>query len=245
MTLFSSDWTQDDIEAVLMADDPIKLLQLPIVVGMNAGCLDRQWAESVCMRLARHPHFQVRANALLGFGHIARTCRALDVAAVLPLIAGGRHDVHEAVRAHASAAASELFIYLDVMVPGFEAEAIHFVYLQWPADRFTASQITALEADVRRWAAPLAEVDGHEVDQEGIDILLFSADPVGTFLSLKPQLLNAAVLEEMVVSYRKPGWDRSIVLWPEKPPVLKQSIGEDLADCAAPASAALGPGSMD
>jgi hypothetical protein len=34
--------------------------------------VNREWGEGVCARLANHEHFNVRGNAILGFGHLAR-----------------------------------------------------------------------------------------------------------------------------------------------------------------------------
>jgi len=84
---FSQGWTEADVEAVLVRGDPAELLYVPIVVGMNAPRCEQAWAERVCFELAGHPNFNVRGNALLGLGHIARTCRQLDLSRAMPLIA--------------------------------------------------------------------------------------------------------------------------------------------------------------
>lgn len=117
---FVSGWTEADVEAVVARGDPDELLYVPIVVGMNANDCDRKWAEEICLGLAKHPHFNVRGNAVLGFGHIARTCRALNTVAVLPVITAALLDEHEFVRGHAVSAAEDLGVYLGVVVPGME-----------------------------------------------------------------------------------------------------------------------------
>jgi len=99
---------------------PDELLYAPIVVGMNAADCDRLWAESICLRLADHPHFNVRGNAVLGLGHIARTCRALTAETAFPVIERGLQDPHPYVRGHADNAASDVHIYLGLLVKGFE-----------------------------------------------------------------------------------------------------------------------------
>ena len=117
---FASGWTEEQIEAVISRGDPEELLYVPIVVGMNASDCDREWVERICLRLADHPHFNVRGNAILGFGHIARTCRALNTAAAVPVIAAALRDDNEFVRGHAASAAEDLGVYLGVVVPGIE-----------------------------------------------------------------------------------------------------------------------------
>lgn len=113
---FAPGWTEQDVEEVLERADPQELLYVPILVGMNAADCDREWAEDVCLRLAAHPHFNVRGNALLGLGHIARTCRALNTQAAVPLIASALRDEDEFVRGHATSAAEDLATYLGVVV---------------------------------------------------------------------------------------------------------------------------------
>jgi hypothetical protein len=64
------------------------------------------------VRLAAHQHPQVRANAILGFGHLARTCRRLNEAVVRPLVEMGLVDESLTVRGQAEAAAMDLSQYL-------------------------------------------------------------------------------------------------------------------------------------
>ena len=73
---FKSGWDERDVEAVVARGEPMELLYVPIAVGMNADAFEKGWAEEQCLSLAEHPHFNVRGNALLGLGHIARVCRA-------------------------------------------------------------------------------------------------------------------------------------------------------------------------
>lgn len=119
---FASGWTESDVEAVIARGESSELLYVPIVVGMNADCLDVKWAQDICFRLAGHVDFNVRGNAILGLGHIARTCRELDVEQAVPLIAGALIDNHEFVRGHAESAACDLHIYLGVLVPGYDTQ---------------------------------------------------------------------------------------------------------------------------
>ena len=107
---FRDGWTEADVEAVIERGDPDELAFAPIVATLDPP--DYEWALSVCLRLAAHPHPQVRANAILGFGHLARTCRRLDEAVVRPLVeAALKDDAHE-VNGHAVSAADDIEDYL-------------------------------------------------------------------------------------------------------------------------------------
>lgn len=118
---FAQGWTEADVEAVLVRGDPAELLYVPIVVGMNAPDCEQAWAERICFELAGHPDFNVRGNALLGLGHIARTCHQLDLSRAMPLISQALSDPHEYVHGHANDAACDLQMYMGVVVPGYDA----------------------------------------------------------------------------------------------------------------------------
>jgi hypothetical protein len=77
----------------------------------------------VCLRLSGHPHFNVRGNAILGFGHLARTCGALDEGRVKPLIERALKDTDEYVRGQANAAADDLAHYLGWRIEGHQSGA--------------------------------------------------------------------------------------------------------------------------
>lgn len=128
MRPFSEGWTEADIEAAIARNNPDELLRVPIVVGMNAPDCDREWAEHICITLASHPNFNVRGNAILGFGHIARTCRALTTEQIIPLISRALTDPDDYVRSHADNAACDLQVYLGVLVPGYDTAKTEMVY---------------------------------------------------------------------------------------------------------------------
>jgi hypothetical protein len=115
-------WSESDVEAVLSRGDPQELLYVPIAVGMNGDQFAPGWAEAICLRLVSHPHFNVRGNALLGLGHVARTCRWLNFEQVLPLLSAGLQDPNGFVRGHAQGAACELEMWLGIHVPGYDGE---------------------------------------------------------------------------------------------------------------------------
>ena len=118
---FNAGWTEQDVEAVLTRGNPDELLYVPIVVGLNASNADRKWAEDVCLELSAHQHFQVRANAILGLGHIVRNCGEISSDRVFPTIERAFLDMHTAVRAHAQAAAGEVHIHLGIFLRGYDA----------------------------------------------------------------------------------------------------------------------------
>jgi hypothetical protein len=113
---FQDGWTKQDVEVVVARGLPDELLYVPIVITMDP--LDCAWAERICLGLASHEHFNVRGNAILGFGHLARTCRRLNLATVIPVISAALGDSHEYVRGHAIDAAEDLRHYLGAHVPG-------------------------------------------------------------------------------------------------------------------------------
>lgn len=97
--------------AVLERDDPIELQRLVVVLALETD--DREWAEACCARLARHRNANVRGNALLGFGHLARRFGHLDRRRVQRLIEIGLNAHNEYVRAQAESAADDTETFLS------------------------------------------------------------------------------------------------------------------------------------
>jgi hypothetical protein len=120
MNTFNDGWTKGDMEAAIERNQPDELLYVPICVSMDPP--DCVWAQDVCVRLSSHAHFNVRGNAILGFGHLARTCKALDERQVKPLIEAALHDGDEYVRGHADSAASDVVQYLGWQVDGYQSD---------------------------------------------------------------------------------------------------------------------------
>jgi len=73
-----------EVEAAILRNKPIELSASVLSVALNAD--DAEWAQGVCVRLASHPNENVRGNAILGFGHIARLNGKLAQGRVKPLI---------------------------------------------------------------------------------------------------------------------------------------------------------------
>ena len=114
---FKDGWTEQDVELVIARDLPDELLYVPIVITLDSP--DCAWSERICLALAAHNHYNVRGNAILGFGHLARTCGRLNLDAVLPVISAALNDTHWYVRSHAHDAAGDLLHYLGAQVPGY------------------------------------------------------------------------------------------------------------------------------
>jgi len=103
-------WSRETVERALAADDPELLLQAVIAVSMHEE--DHQYAEDLCVRLSKHPHFNVRGNAVLGFGHIARVHGKLDRTRVFPIITAALNDPDEYVRGQAEFAKDDTAHFL-------------------------------------------------------------------------------------------------------------------------------------
>jgi hypothetical protein len=131
MNPFIEGWSESDIEAVLVNGITDELLYVPIVVGMNSDCVDRLWAENICVKLASHAHIQTRCNALTGLGHIARVCGELSEEKVLPIVSAALHDMSEEVRGYAMDAACDIHHYLGIVVPSYDAShtQVHYEHL--------------------------------------------------------------------------------------------------------------------
>jgi hypothetical protein len=104
------EYSREEIRAALERDDSSALLYAVLSAALYDPELE--WAEALCVRLATHAHFNVRGNALLGFGHLARLHGRLDRAKVQPLIEAGLHDADDYVRGHANDAADDVEHFL-------------------------------------------------------------------------------------------------------------------------------------
>ena len=105
---FKDGWTKEQVVSVIEHDDPDEVLYVPIVVGMSAPECGAEWAQSVCLRLSQHESDQVRANALLGLGHIARTSQDLQQLTAAAAISRGLLDTSPLVQGYAQDAAADI-----------------------------------------------------------------------------------------------------------------------------------------
>jgi len=90
--------TRAEINSAILGNDRERLVYAVLSAALYDD--DPQWAENICVRLASHETANVRRNAIMGFGHIARIHRALD-ARVKPLIERALHDEDSDVRIQA------------------------------------------------------------------------------------------------------------------------------------------------
>jgi hypothetical protein len=106
---FANGWDEAKIEAVLARGDADEVLYVPIVISLDPP--DCAWSSAICKQLATHADARVRGNAILGFGHLARTCGALG-AEIGPLIEAAHDDPDQFVRGQAFNAACDVNHFL-------------------------------------------------------------------------------------------------------------------------------------
>ena len=111
-------WTTEEVAAAIARDNPEELVSVPIAVALDPP--SRVWAERILVRLAAHPDSNVRANALLGFGHLARIYRYLNRRVVGPIIEAGLEDPDPSVRGKARTAAEDIEWFLGWVLRGRE-----------------------------------------------------------------------------------------------------------------------------
>lgn len=126
--------SREDMAAALDRDDPVELLRAVLAVALRSE--DYGWASSICLRLAGHHHFNVRGNAILGFGHLARRFGRLDPVAQ-GIIEAGLGDADPYVRGHAHDAADDVQQFLRWRITR-------------PTDRLAAQLVAADGASRRR-----------------------------------------------------------------------------------------------
>ena len=102
------------IDEALARNVAEELLYIPISLSMDPPEEDYPgYAERICRLLAVHGNPNVRGNAILGFGHLARTAGIIwkpnDVRA---LVEAGLADPEAYVRGQAEAAAGDLRHFL-------------------------------------------------------------------------------------------------------------------------------------
>lgn len=102
---FKDGWTKEQVESVIRNDDPDEVLYVPVVVSLDPP--DYEWSESICIQLADHTHFNIRGNAILGFGHLARIFGVASAQA-RRLVGNALQDENQYVRDHADGARGDI-----------------------------------------------------------------------------------------------------------------------------------------
>ncbi|WP_269532856.1 hypothetical protein [Chitinimonas sp. BJYL2] len=96
----------DSTLAALNRNQPNELLHLVVAISLNEANIDE--AIEVCSILAKHPDANVRGNALLGFGHIARRFNRLPKDPVETLVKSGLKDSSAYVQAQSLTAVEDI-----------------------------------------------------------------------------------------------------------------------------------------
>jgi hypothetical protein len=104
-------WSHEAVERALRGGDTEALLRA--VIGVSMHNADWRYAQDLCVRLSSHPHFNVRGNAVLSFGHIARVHRQLDRALVQPIIQAALRDESDYIRGQAVCAMDDTAFFLE------------------------------------------------------------------------------------------------------------------------------------
>lgn len=104
-------WTMVDIDRLIDRGEVSDLILIPIIIT-NLGTPDAQWSEAICIALCEHGNPAVRANAVLGLGHLARVAGALNRERAVPAISRALVDPDEGVRGHATSAAADATYFL-------------------------------------------------------------------------------------------------------------------------------------
>ncbi len=92
-------YSKAEIEKAIEENDTDKLPLMVLSVALYSDNYD--YAENFCIRFSNHEHFAVRANAIQGFGHIARIDKKLNEESIKPIIKKALKDENEFVRGEA------------------------------------------------------------------------------------------------------------------------------------------------
>lgn len=106
--------TPSEIESAILRNEPRELSRAVLAAALYPD--DPQWAQAICVRLFDHANANVRGNAVLGFGHIARIARQLTEEWVKPIIETALGDPDSYVRGHAHSAADDVEFFLNWQV---------------------------------------------------------------------------------------------------------------------------------
>lgn len=103
-------FSRDEVETAISDDNPVQLGQAVLSAALHSE--DPIWAEGICLRLAKHELSGIRANAVQGFGHLARIHRNLNQKRVKAVIEAAFFDESEGVRGAAVGAADDVEHFL-------------------------------------------------------------------------------------------------------------------------------------
>ena len=87
--------------------------------------------------------------------------------------------------------------------------------LQFPGRSATDyDAMVALEAALASALGEAAEVDGHDVGADAMNLFILTDDPAATFEQVKPVLERHEQLDWVTAAYREMEADRYTVIWP-------------------------------
>jgi len=101
---------ETEIKKALADNDIDELFYVVLSVALYSD--DSEYAENFCIQLSNHKHFNVRGNAIQGFGHIARIHGKLSENKVKPIIENALEDKNEYVRGNAVDAKDDTELFL-------------------------------------------------------------------------------------------------------------------------------------
>lgn len=93
------EFTKEEMKKAIVDNDIEKLIYVPLFASLYFE--DRKFAEKVCIKLAAHSNYNVRALAIEGFEHIARIDEKLNEEIIKPIIEKALIDENEFVRGKA------------------------------------------------------------------------------------------------------------------------------------------------
>jgi hypothetical protein len=119
-----AEWRRD-VDAAIAQDDPTVLRSEVIWVAMYHP--DPVYAEALCSQLSSHVNNEVRGNAVLGFGHVARVHGVLNRDLVQPIILAALSETDRHVRGHAICAVQDTSHFLGWTFPQWDSETESFI----------------------------------------------------------------------------------------------------------------------
>ena len=105
-------YSKREVEEAIQKNNPDKPLRIAISVAMLSN--DGKWAEEICLKLAVHDHYNVRGNAILGFGHIARINGELNYKKHLSFVTKALTDDNSYVKGQAHDVADDIKHFLGI-----------------------------------------------------------------------------------------------------------------------------------
>lgn len=104
------EYSEAEIKKALTDNKADELFYVVLSVAFYSD--DFEYAENICIQLSNQKHFNVRGNAIQGFGHIARIHGKLNKNKIKPIIENALKDKNEYVRGNANDAKDDTEIFL-------------------------------------------------------------------------------------------------------------------------------------